>query len=150
MPKLKTAIINYLADHKPKPAEPEKSAVDIEAWVAESVLYRTEIDKAYEIIKQYEAEMAVINNRLLQYLADTKQKSARTAAGTVTAAVRETASLFDPDAFMNYVREHDAWELMERRAAKIACKDYAETNGVLPPGVKLNTIHYLSVRKANG
>jgi hypothetical protein len=83
---------------------------------------------------------------MLDFLDRTGQKSAKTNEGTVTATMRHTASLGDPDAFMDYVMKNGAFELMDRRANSTACQDFAEEHGSLPPGVKLNSIRTVSVR----
>ena len=122
--------------------------LNVELAVKVTVAIRDDIEAREEAIKAKEAKLAKVTNRLLAFLDATKQKSARTAAGTITAVGKETAALFDPDAFMDYVRKNDAYVLMDRRANKTACVDFRETHGALPPGVKINVYHHLSVRKA--
>jgi hypothetical protein len=84
--------------------------------------------------------------RMLQFLDSTGAEMARTSAGTVYVTTPSTASLTDPDAFVDFVREHDLYELMDRRANALACRDFAEQNGTLPPGVKLNSRRTIGVR----
>jgi hypothetical protein len=88
----------------------------------------------------------LLTEQLLNMLKATGQEMARTEYGTVSAAVRDTASCSDPNMFIDYVREHDAYELMDRRPNSTACREYLEEHGMLPPGVKLNSIRYVSVR----
>jgi hypothetical protein len=148
-----------------KPAEPDAAAgldaeldlligralhepLNVELAVKVAVAIRDDIEAREETIKAKEAKLAKVTNRLLAFLDATRQKSARTAAGTITAVARETAALFDPDVFMDFVRKNDAYVLMDRRANKTACIDFRESHGTLPPGVKINVYHHLSVRKA--
>lgn len=66
------------------------------------------------------------------------EKSVRTAFGTVTAIVHESYSCREnPDLLVDYVRENDAYELLDRRPNKTACREFLRMNGELPPGVKL-------------
>ena len=112
---------------------------------------RTEIE---DIKKQHEAELAkhlkareVLTEQLLEALDSTGQEMARTKFGTVSAAVRDTASCSDPALFIDYVRKNDAYELVERRPNSTACREFAKGNdGKWPPGVKVNSIRYVNVR----
>ena len=63
-----------------------------------------------------------------------------------TCRIKHTASLGDPDAFMDYVMKNGAFELMDRRANSTACREFAEEHGSLPPGVKLNSTRTVGVR----
>src|SRR3954468_7895724 len=50
---------------------------------------------------------------LLEALDNSGQDSAKTKKGTVSAIVRDTASLSDASKFMDFVRDNDAYELMD-------------------------------------
>ena len=91
----------------------------------------------------------MLTERLLDMLASTGQDMARTKFGTVSAATRDTASCSDPNIFVDYVREHDAYELMDRRPNSTACRAFLDEHGELPPGVKLNVLRYVNVRAAS-
>ena len=81
-----------------------------------------------------------------KFLTDTGQQTAVTAGGTVHWNHRVTAKLEDPQAFMDYVIANKQFDLLDRRANATACRELAE-KGTLPPGVKLNTIRTIGVRK---
>ena len=60
-------------------------------------------------------------------------ESAKTDEGTVYVLNQDSASLADPDAFMEYVRENEAYELMDRRANKMLDADAVRAKyGVVP------------------
>jgi hypothetical protein len=100
------------------------------------------------LIKPVKEAKAKVDAALIEMLDNAGAEMVRTDAGTVTALVRRTASLQDPDAFMNYVKTNGLFELMDRRANVTACVEHAETHdGQLPPGVKLNSIRHVGVRK---
>jgi hypothetical protein len=99
-----------------------------------------------EYLAQYDAMLDKLGGKMLAFLDATGQESAKTDEGTVFIAHRSTASLADPDAFMDYVRENDAYELMDRRANSVACREFADEHGSLPPGVKLNSTRTVNVR----
>jgi hypothetical protein len=104
--------------------------------------------------KKYEEKIAPIIARkeeigreMLAFLDQTGQESARTSQGTVTARVDRTASCSDPDEFMAFIRESGLLELLDRRPNKTACLAYLSEHNELPPGVKLDSIRNVSVRK---
>ena len=112
-------------------------------------------DHIKKLKKKHEQELAefelLLNKlagRMLQFLDLHDQEMARTAAGTVSATVRDTASLQDPDVFMEFVTERGLFDLLDRRANVTACKVFRKEHGTLPPGVRINSIRGVSVRTA--
>lgn len=100
-------------------------------------------------LKPYEEMKSKIAGRMLEFLEATGQESAKTNAGTVYISTRTTASLSDPDAFMDTVIAESMYELLDRKANAKACLDYAKERGTLPPGVKINTIRLIAVKGAH-
>lgn len=101
--------------------------------------HRAILRKAYEeddkALKEQEEQLA---NFLLAYLLDHNLNSVRTDAGTV---YRETTIMptgSDWEAFYRWVKEHDAFDALERRIKRKFITDYMdEHNGELPPGVSV-------------
>jgi len=65
-----------------------------------------------------------------------------------------SATVNDPEAFINNIIETEDYDLIERRASKDACEAYAAANateenpkGTPPPGVTIVTIVKLGARK---
>ena len=115
--------------------------------------YRLIDKKLDELEEEFKASVAPLENikNLLQgyfekFLTDTGHQTAVTAGGTVHWNHRVTAKLEDPQAFMDYVIANKQFDLLDRRANATACRELAE-KGTLPPGVKLNTIRTIGVRK---
>lgn len=137
-----------IADEDPPPAGNGR----IDKRVAQFVLIRDEIDAMKEKhkleLKPFEDLKNKLIGEMLSFLDSTGQKSAKTAEGIATVLVRHTAVCTDPDEFINFVRENDAYELMDRRANATACRDYAEEHGSLPPGVKINSMRTVGVTRA--
>jgi hypothetical protein len=88
-----------------------------------------------------------LQERIRAFLDATGQEMARTEQGTVFTTLRHNAALTDPDVFMAFVEEHGLLELLDRRANATGCRAYAEEHGELPPGVRINSIRYVNVRK---
>ena len=125
----------------------------VDKLVADYIATRNHIKKLKEKHKEELAEFELaqdkLTGRLLLFLDSHGQEMARTAEGTVSATKRPTASLPDPDIFMEFVAEHGLYELLNRHANATACLDFAkENNGVLPPGVKISIVRGVSVRTA--
>jgi hypothetical protein len=91
----------------------------------------------------------MLAERMLKQLKDSGQEMGRTQYGTVTAVTHDSMSCKDANLFINYVRENDAYELVDRRPNKTACKEYLKANGQLPPGVKMNSKQDVNVRAIN-
>lgn len=131
----------------------DAAVITVETRVAQYVAIR---DKVKEMDEEHEKKRApllelqnMLSGWLQQHLEKFGSESVRTAAGTVYLSTRFTASLADPDTFMKFVIEHNRFELMDRRANATAVKDYVQERGVLPPGVNLNGIKTVGVRRAS-
>jgi hypothetical protein len=127
----------------------------IDTMVENFIAIRTHIEQTEALVDKqlapFKAKKDEIATEILKALDALGAKNIKTVHGTVSALEKSTASLSDADAFMEFVRENDLYELMDRRANGTACREYAKfNNGRLPPGVKLNTIRSLGVRKNHG
>lgn len=123
----------------------------LDVLVSNYVTIRDHIKETEEVIDKhlapFKAKQQEITAELLKLMAGQGAESCRTKYGTVSALVRHTAALTDPDAFMDYVRQNDLFELLDRKANTTACREHAKYNGgSLPPGVKINSLRYVGVR----
>lgn len=116
--------------------------------------YRMIRDKLEQMEQDYESRrkpLLEVKARLVgwfdKFLTLTGQSSAVTVHGTVHWNTRYTAVLDDPQAFMDHVVGNQQFDLLERRANATAIKEYAEAHNILPPGVRLNPIRTVGVRK---
>lgn len=76
--------------------------------------------------------------------------SIKTSHGTCYSTTRYSASLADPEAFMSFVLDNKAYDLLDRKANVTACRTYTDENGKPPPGVNLSAIQTVGVRRASG
>lgn len=131
----------------------DAATITVETRVSQYVAVRDKIKEMNEAHEKKCAPLLELQNMLSGWLQHHLEKfgseSVRTAAGTVYLSTRFTASLADPDIFMKFVIEHERFELMDRRANATAVKDYVQERGVLPPGVNLNGIKTVGVRRAS-
>lgn len=116
------------------------------------ILIRDEIKRREEAFEEslagLKAKKKQVEGIIRQILESNGQESARSKHGTAYLSERTTASLSDPDAFMQFVTENKLFDLMERRAASVPVQDYARAHGHLPPGCNLSTIQIVGVRKS--
>jgi hypothetical protein len=113
-------------------------------------------DKLKEMDEAHEAKrkpLLAIKEELSGWLLDLLDKmgaeNIKTAHGTVHTTTRSSASLADPQAFMDFVIESERYELLDRRANSTAVKDYIQDHqGNLPPGVNFSSVKTVGVRRA--
>lgn len=137
------------------PANTGGQQEDMELRVKQFIQLRDKIkeleDAHKEKLKPLRDLQEVVAGRISAFMTANKLENLKTAAGTCYTTTKTTASLADPEAFMKYVIENNAFDLMDRRANATAVKDFVKANnGHLPPGCNLNTIETVGVRRAAG
>lgn len=112
-------------------------------------------DKKSELKKQHDAKVAKIDDALkkieaafLRQFSETGQQSAKFGAGTVFIKQRTSDKVFDREAFLDFVKEHDAFDFIENRVNKSALDQFVEDNNDLPPGVTRNTESVINIRRS--
>lgn len=74
--------------------------------------------------------------------------SLRTAAGTAFKSVRTSATVKDWTLTFDFIRENDAWDLLERRVSKTAVLETIEASGKPVPGVSVTQETTLNIRRS--
>lgn len=96
----------------------------------------------------------VLEGQLSEFMATHGVQNVASKHGTAYVTVRYSASLADPDAFMRFVIDNRAFDLLDRRANANAVRDFMSEHKVEPPGVKLSALQHVGVRRpgksANG
>lgn len=104
-------------------------------------------EKAHkEKLRPYRDAQAKIEAAILQFFDETGQQSAKTAHGTPYVSLRESISVASRDDFLDYVRDNEAWDLLENRVSKTAAKAYMEEHEELPPGLSYRAERTINVR----
>ena len=101
-----------------------------------------------EAMKPYDEALARLEAEALQILSDTGVESMKTSAGTVYQSVATSATVQDKSAFMDYIREHLAFDLLDVRANKTAVQDFVTENQDTPPGVVIRREMKVGFRRA--
>lgn len=127
------------------------SEIDVADLAAKYVKLR---DKIKEIEKQHEEALAPFREMKAQLegvfatkLDEANVQSMKTAGGTITGTVRNSAVVEDMDAFRTFVVNMGEWDLADLRANAPAVKTWSEENKSLPPGVKFSSMRTISVRR---
>lgn len=104
-----------------------------------------EYDSAVEEIKrQQDAVKTALKDQMLVMGVN----SVRTDNGTVVLSTKTRYNTQDWDSFKEFIKEHDAIDLLEKRIAQTNMGTFLEENpGVVPPGLNSMTEYSISVRK---
>ena len=67
--------------------------------------------------------------------------------GTAFLTTTDYANVADWDAVLGFIRENEAYDMLEKRISKIAVRGYIEANKAVPPGVTYGTKLEVNIRK---
>jgi hypothetical protein len=99
--------------------------------------------------KALEETLDTISAKFLEQFKELGVESMRTTAGTVTRTVKNRFWTTNWDAFYALIKEHDAFELLEKRVAQTAIKEFLEQHpGEAIPGLQSDSKYAVSVRRA--
>jgi RES domain-containing protein len=110
---------------------------------------RAELKAAFEesdkglVEKQDKIEQA-----LLDLCKEYNMENLRTEHGTATRVVRERAWASDWEAFTDFVREHEAFGLFEKRISQGNFRDFMDDHPKLVPPVNIDRRYAITVRRS--
>lgn len=117
--------------------------------------YITLRDKKAEIANAAKAKLArvdalldKIEGALLLTFQQSGAESVRTKSGTAYKSTKASATVADWDAVLNYIRDNELWQMLERRVSKDAVIQFREQHNDLPPGVNWREEVTINVRRA--
>lgn len=103
----------------------------------------------------YEKEAAKIQEALdriesfmLKHLQDADSESVRTSAGTFFRTRRTSATVADWDATLEWIKDNEAWAMLEKRVSKAFVEEYKEAHNDLPPGLNYREELTVNVRRS--
>lgn len=98
---------------------------------------------------ELQEQMDVIEEQLLEACKSIGADSIRTAAGTVIRSVKNRYWTNDWNSMYSFVREHDAFGLLERRIHQTNMKQFIEENpNLLPMGLNTDSRYSIVVRRS--
>jgi hypothetical protein len=98
-------------------------------------------------IEEVKTKMDKLEAWLQQYLDDTGQTSAKTKEGTVFMTTTDYARVADWDAILDFIKERQAFDLLEKRVSKTAVRGYIDADGSVPPGVNYGSKISVNIRR---
>jgi nanoRNase/pAp phosphatase (c-di-AMP/oligoRNAs hydrolase) len=104
--------------------------------------------KHKEETSRFTKAMQKIETTLLSEFTETGQESAKTPHGTAYVSVRTSAKVADRDAFLDFVRDNQAWDFVESRVSKKAVEDYVAEHEELPSGVNVTRSMTVNIRRS--
>lgn len=110
--------------------------------------------KKAEIEAEMKAKTKEINETMSKLEAWIKVKadeqgvtSFKTKYGTAFLTTTDYAQVADWDATLAWIKDNEAYDMLEKRVSKAAVRGYIEANNSVPPGVNYGTKLGVSVRK---
>lgn len=103
--------------------------------------------QADEEIGKLDQQMNLMESWLMQQADAQGVTSFRTPSGTAYVQTVDFASVADWDAVLQYVRNNNAYDLLEKRVSKMAVKQYLEATNQVPAGVNYSSRLEVNVRK---
>jgi hypothetical protein len=93
---------------------------------------------------------AYLEGRLMDVLNSAGAKSMRADAGTFYLSKHSSVKVMEWSKTLDYIRENEAWELLEARVSKTAAQAVIEHTQQAIPGVEVKSTFLLNVRSAKG
>jgi hypothetical protein len=91
--------------------------------------------KQAEAMKPYDDALYRIERKAMEVLETFQSESIKTKAGTMYRSTRTSAKVTDRQALLDYVKEHDDFDLLDIKANKTAVDEFLTQHQELPPGV---------------
>lgn len=108
-------------------------------------------DKRAELSKQdseLEEQQEIIEAELLSICKETGADGLRTEFGTVSRSVKKRFWTSDWSSFYDFVKEHNALELLEKRVAQSNMATFIEENpDLVPPGLQVDSRYTAVIRR---
>lgn len=125
--------------------------VTVDAVIKKYMKLRTDKEVAEAEVKQrvdaIKANMAKLEAWLKTKLDADGLTSFKSAYGTAFLTTTDFASVENWDAVLDFIREQDAYDMLEKRVSKTAVRAYIDATKEVPPGVKYGTKLDINIRK---
>ena len=136
--------------------------------VASDARQRIGVPNVGDVIRTYmklRDQKAAIEGEVKERIADLKSKMEKLEAylktqmdaqgltsfksdyGTAFLTTTDYANVADWDAVLDFVRDNEAYDMLEKRVSKLAVRGYIEANKAVPPGITYGTKLEVNIRK---
>lgn len=97
------------------------------------------------------SKQELLEMHMLQFLNSTGTDSVKTPIGTFYKQTEIKPAGADWQTIYEYIKDNDAFEMLERRIKKTFVQEYMEANdGAIPPGVTVHREYVVRVRRGDG
>ena len=130
-----------------QPSVPLDKLTDIYIKIRDS---RADVRRKYEACdKELEEQMQVIEDQMLDVCKAMNADSIRTPYGTIIRSVKSRYWTNDWDSMYNFIEEHNAFALLERRLHQTHMKEFLSENpDLLPMGLNVDSEYTVVVRRS--
>jgi len=104
-------------------------------------------EKAKADVAEIRENMVKLEAWLLRQADEAGVTSFKTDAGTAYITTLDFAQVADWDATLEFIKNNEAYEMLERRVSKKAVREYIESHSQVPPGVNYGTKLEVNIRK---
>lgn len=104
-------------------------------------------DTLEQKLKPVHEEMESIELEIMHFFNSTGQTSAKTKYGTPYITTSRSVTVADSNEFFKFVKENDAFDLLQKRIVSTVYDQYAE-DGMVIPGVTVSSKHVVKVKKS--
>jgi hypothetical protein len=101
-------------------------------------------------VADIKAKMTMLESWLMQKAGEDGVTSFKTTAGTAFVTTTDFANVADWDAVLTFIKENDAFDMLEKRVSKTAVRAHMDETGDVPPGITYGSKIGINVRKASG
>ncbi len=102
---------------------------------------------AKEEVEIINGKMAKLGSWLLAQANEQNVTSFKTKSGTAFVTTVDYVNVADWDAVLSFIKDNEAFDMLERRVSKTAVRGYIESMGKVPAGVNYGTKIEVNVRK---
>ena len=101
--------------------------------------------------KELEEQMSIIETEMLEVCKQMNADSVRTPHGTIIRSVKSRYWTNDWDSMYQFIKEHDAFGLLEKRLHQTHLKEFLSENpDTFPIGVNVENSYSVVVRRSKG
>lgn len=105
--------------------------------------------QADEVDADFEEQLNVINQQILEICKETGADSIKTKHGTAIRTIKSRYWTNDWERFYDFMFEHNVPELLERRIHQTNVKQFLEENpDLLPAGLNVDSAYSITVRRS--
>lgn len=101
-------------------------------------------------LEEIKSKMGKLEAWLMQKADDEGVTSFKTSAGTAFVTTTDFANVADWDAVLTFIKDNEAFDMLEKRVSKTAVRGYMDENGSVPPGITYGSKLGINIRKAAG